>query len=42
MSKTIQQLEEELKLHKEMFELLCQKTLGFILVEEDLDEGAQL
>ena len=34
--KTLKDLEKEINLLKNMFKLLCKKTLGHLLVEEDL------
>ena len=36
MRTKIKELKKEIELLKKMYELLCKKTLGFILVEEDL------
>ena len=36
LEEKIKELEKEIELIKKMYELLCRKTLGFILVEEDL------
>ncbi len=36
MRKKIKELKKEIELMKKMYVLLCRKTLGFILVEEDL------
>lgn len=38
MKDEIKDLEKEIELLKKMYKLLCKKTLGFILVEEDLKD----